>query len=96
MGFLRPSHDVQVHPIPVRYRTDTATHKRGDEVRGKYLYYVVCIHPRCVETRALLDAYRFTSMAKAEEFAKQHVEKNTTTFTQTIKKWLEQTWDFMK
>jgi len=66
-------HEVQIHPVSLRYKTDTKTHDAGDIIPYKYKYYVLCLHHSCADTILGGPEYTFSSVVKAEEWKDRHM-----------------------
>jgi len=77
-------HEVQIHPIPIRYMTDTDKHKAGEEVPYKYRYIVLCLHPDCYATLVGSKEWTFSSATKAEVWKEAHIAKHSETFWQRV------------
>ena len=90
-------HQVQIHPVSLRYKTDTETHKAGDIIPYKYKYYVICLHYNCADTIVGSPEYTFSSVAKAEEWKDRHLHSaKYETFWQRVARHLEGLWGELK
>jgi len=74
MNFFWRKHEVQIHPSPLKYKTDTETHKVGDIMPYKWKYIAFCTHPSCIDT--LLGNLEFSSMDKANAWLDAHIIEN--------------------
>jgi len=89
-------HEVQIHPVPLRYKTSTATHEEGDIVPYKYNYYVICLHYDCADTLVNYSAeYTFSSVAKANAWKDGHIAEHET-FWQRVVRSLDGLWGELK
>jgi hypothetical protein len=88
-------HEVQIHPIPIRYKTDTDKHKAGEVVNYKYKYIVLCLHTDCYATLVGGADWTFSSATKAKAWKEAHLAENET-FGQRVLRRLDGLWGELK